>query len=179
MMDFGETAMSKADVDTFLTPVTGSRDEALKIAVATLRKDGTPFVVPLGFWYDGEYIYITMSPTRGGTARLRRNPKVSATVFLSSSPAKFFTIAGEAEEIADPDNEISKKIYFRYHGPAGFDYGPEFLTNWLAPGKVVFRIPMKNWVGMDMSKAANIADVAQTAADKAFLATRGADAPGS
>ncbi len=31
-------------------------------AVARLRRDGSPVVVPLGFWYDGTYVYLTIAP---------------------------------------------------------------------------------------------------------------------
>lgn len=164
--------LTRAEVDAFLGDWVGADGEGLRVALASLRKDGRPFVVPLGFWYDGEYLYVTMSPTRGGTARIRRDPRVCATVYIQHSPAKFVTIWGDAVEIPDPDNEISIRIYSRYHGRDGYDYGDEFLRRWLEPGKVVFRLGMDNWTGFDLSKVNDFASVAQTAADKAYLAAR-------
>jgi hypothetical protein len=81
------------------------------------------------------------------------------------------TIVGAAEEIDDPENEISRKIFHRYPRPES--YTPDFESNWLATGKVVFRIPMTNWTGLDLAKVEDdLANYAQTPEDKAFLARK-------
>jgi hypothetical protein len=66
-------------LDFLLGPVETTPGEEMRfVAVASLRKDGSPWVVPLGYWYDGTYLYITMHPGNAGVQRLRRDPRVAA-----------------------------------------------------------------------------------------------------
>ena len=59
MMDFGEAAMSRDELQGFLM------DEPRYASVASLRRDGAPFVTPLGFVYDGTNFYFSIPPSRG------------------------------------------------------------------------------------------------------------------
>jgi PPOX class probable F420-dependent enzyme len=171
MFDFGPITMTRAEVHAFLGAEFKTDQDSLKAALATLRKDGSPHVVPVGFWYDGQYLYITLSPTRLGVKRLRRDPRVSVSVFRHRSPAIFVTVSGKAEEIDDPGHAISRRILRRYPRPAGWDV-EAFEKNWLEAGKVVFRIPMHEVAGMNMSKADDLVAVAQSPADKALIRER-------
>src|SRR5215212_7453611 len=66
------------------------------------------------FVWDGECFFVTIAVDHAGVARLRRDPRVSLS--LSSHPAfptKFVVVEGIAEEIADPDGSVSKRILFR------------------------------------------------------------------
>jgi len=165
--------MSREEFDEFLSSEFSVNEDGLKAAVASLRKDGSPFVVPMGFWYDKTFFYVSLSPTRGGTYRMRRDPRVSISVFRHPSPAKMVTFTGLAKEIRDENNEISRKIYHRYPRPDS--YTADFEENWLAAGKVVFQVEILDWSGLDLAKVeGDLARHAQTPADKKFIA-RGAN----
>ena len=75
MIDLGETTMSAEEIDAYL------REDGRFAAVASLRRDGSPFVVPLGYYYDGSHLFFSTTPTRGLTKRLRRDGRVSVSVF--------------------------------------------------------------------------------------------------
>lgn len=138
--------------DFLLGPVdTVPGQEMRFVAVASLRKDGSPWVVPLGYWYDGTYLYITMHPANAGVRRLRRDPRVSMTVFNTNFQARFVTVAGVAEEIEDPGHEISRRILGRAQSDHLVDLDA-YERNWLRDGKVVFRVPVAQRSTMDQSK---------------------------
>jgi len=124
------------------------RPEAMLFAaVSTLRKDGAPLTIPQGFWYDGEYIYITMVPERSSVKRLRRDPRICVCFYNWSMPSSFITVSGIAEEIEDPGHEMSLKITRRY--PKGDAVDEEaFDRQWLQQGQVLFRIRILSALGI-------------------------------
>ena len=125
-------------------------------AVASLRRDGSPVVVPLGFWYDGTYIYLTIAPTRGGVARMRRDPRVSLSVFNDRFPVRYVTFQGLAEEISDGGHEINLRIHRRYPKAHAVD-AEAYERAWLSTGKVVFRIRVGRYHSLDLTKVADLA----------------------
>ncbi|MBV9510093.1 MAG: hypothetical protein JO303_07420 [Caulobacteraceae bacterium] len=78
--------LSRDDLQrSLMNPVKFGPCNALHLTMASLRKDGSPFAIPLDFWYNGQFMYITMSPGRTGVARLRRDPRVSLYPHLDVS----------------------------------------------------------------------------------------------
>lgn len=146
MIDLGETTMTKKEIDAYL------RAPGRFAAVASIRKSGDPFVVPMGYYYDGNFLYFSTTPTRGLTLRLRRNPRVSVSVFDHEAIHGYVLVNDLAEEIPDPDNDLSLKMHHRYPKP-GIDDQAEHDRIWLSAGRVVFRVPTADAFGMDQRKA--------------------------
>ena len=146
---YGELAMTPDELDAFLA----STDV---IMLASLRKDGSPFLVPVGFDWDGECFYVTMGSDHSGVHRLRRDGRVSlAAGSHPSFPTKFVIVEGIAEELPDPQNVVSRRILFRssqqVFAQARID--PErFFEAWVSVGRVVFRIRVSNLVTFDGTK---------------------------
>lgn len=145
MINLGETTMNREEIDAYL------RTDGRFAAVATVRKDGSPFVIPLGYYYDGEHLYFSSTPSRGLVKRLRRNPLISVAVFDHEAIHGYVLVNGTAEEVADPDDVLSLAMHHRYPKP-GVD-GPEHDALWLSEGRVVFRVPTAEAFGMDQRKA--------------------------
>ncbi len=138
-------------------------------AVSSLRKDGSPVVVPLGFWYDRTYVYLTIAPARGGVYRLRRDPRVSISVFNDQFPVRYVTFQGVAEEIPDPGYEISLRIHRRYPKEHAVD-SAAYERAWLSTGKVVFRIRLDRYRSLDLTKMGDLVeDGAMEASEKRRL----------
>ena len=138
-------------------------------AVASLRRDGSPVVVPLGFWYDGTYVYLTIAPSRGGVARMRRDPRVSVSLFNDRFPVRYVTFHGLAEEISDMGHEISLRIHRRYPKAHAVDT-EAYERAWLSTGKVVFRIRVGRYHSLDLTKVADlVADGAMRPSEKQRL----------
>lgn len=149
MVDLGETTMTKVEIDAYL------RAGGRWAAVGTLRRDGSPFVIPLGYYYDGDYLYFSTTPRRGLTYRLRRDPRVSVAVFDHEAIHGYVLVHGRVEEIGDPEDFYSLAMHHRYPKP-GVGDSAEHDRIWLSETRVVFRVPTADAFGMDQRKATSI-----------------------
>lgn len=148
MLDLGITTMDREEIDRYL------RQDGRFAAVASLRRDGSPFVIPLGYFYDGAFLYFSTTETRGLTKRLRCDPRVSVAVFDHEAIHGYVLINGVAEEMDDPDNVFSMAMHRRYPKP-GFEDNEDLDRLWLSVKRIVFRVATDSAFGMDQRKAAN------------------------
>jgi PPOX class probable F420-dependent enzyme len=86
-------------------------------SVASLRRDGSPIIMYVGYEWDGEFLYFSLRGTRLLVKRLARDPRVSIAVTNTIYPPKFVTIQGEAEIVDDPGYERARRMWLRYMGP--------------------------------------------------------------
>ena len=147
MIDLGKTKMTRSEIDSYL------RADGRFAAVASLRRDGTPLVIPMGYYPEGAYLYFSTTETRGLTKRLRRDPRVSVVIFDHEPIHGYVLVNGDAEEVEDLDNALSLKMHHRYPKP-GLDQA-EHDRVWLSVPRVVFRVSTMNAFGMDQRKAAD------------------------
>ncbi|HEX7409164.1 MAG TPA: TIGR03618 family F420-dependent PPOX class oxidoreductase [Candidatus Binatia bacterium] len=104
-------SMSKAEIDAFLA-------RPLVARIATVRKNGTPQVVPMWFlWHDG-VMYLSTRTWAAKVKHLRKNPHVAVVVDVMEAPLKnkVVTIDGSAEILTDGVKETTTKIYEKYMG---------------------------------------------------------------
>jgi nitroimidazol reductase NimA-like FMN-containing flavoprotein (pyridoxamine 5'-phosphate oxidase superfamily) len=148
VIDLGETMMTAGEIDAYL------REDGRFAAVATLRKDGSPFIIPMGYYYDGDYLYFSTTARRGLTHRLRRDGRVSVSVSVFDHQAihGYVLVNGVAEEVGDPGDVLSLKMHHRYPKP-GLENSGEHDRIWLSARRVVFRISTADAFGMDQRKA--------------------------
>ncbi|MGZ4291753.1 MAG: PPOX class F420-dependent oxidoreductase [Gaiellaceae bacterium] len=82
-------------------------------AVAALREDGTPQTSIVWIDTDGEHVVFNTTNWRAKGKHLRRDPRVSVSVFDAEDPYRYFEVEGVAElELAGADehiNELSRK----------------------------------------------------------------------
>lgn len=152
MLDNGPFALTRAELEAFLT------ERPRYAAVASLRKDGSPIVIPLGFLYEDGWIYISFAPGRSGVTRLRRDPRASVSVFSDGFPVTFAVIQGEMEEFPDPDLELSKRKHrWAMQLASDIDHA-KFEEEHFRLGRVVFRmrVDMANVSSLDMRKMTEI-----------------------
>jgi nitroimidazol reductase NimA-like FMN-containing flavoprotein (pyridoxamine 5'-phosphate oxidase superfamily) len=129
------------------------RESGRFAAVSTVRKNGTPFTIPMGYYYDGEYLYFSSTARRGLALRLRRNPHISVAVFDHEAIHGYVLVNGVAEEIPDPEDGLSLAMHHRYPKP-GLD-NEEHDRVWLSVPRVVFRVSTADAFGMDQRKASD------------------------
>src|SRR4051794_20348912 len=102
---YGEYSMTPEETQAFC-------DGELQAVISSLRRNGAPFAIPLGYLFDGSTFYVTTAEGRGLAPRLRRDPRACLTVMSRDPyPTKFVIAEGMAEEVDDPGDEISKRIY--------------------------------------------------------------------
>ena len=87
------------------------------MAATTLRKDGTPITIFLGFEWDGEAMVFSLRNSRLLNRRLARNSRIVMAVTNEFAPAKYVVMEGNAEIIPDDDREISIRGLARYMSP--------------------------------------------------------------
>jgi hypothetical protein len=101
--DFGPLSMTQAELDVFLA---GTPPKPCYATVSSLRRDGSPIGVPLGYLYEDGWIYLSMNPETSGTKRILRDPRVCVSVYNDHYPVKFAIITGTAEVYDDPGLQL-------------------------------------------------------------------------
>ena len=141
--------MTSGELDAFLA-------QADTIMLASLRRDGSPFVVPVGFDWDGESFYVTFGLDHAGLHRLRRDPRVSLSVgSVPAFPTKFVVVEGIAVELDDPEGAVSRGVLMRASADAFAAASIDterYFRSWIAVGRVAFRIEVTNLVTFDGTK---------------------------
>ncbi len=130
--------MTEAEVVAFMRA--GSRTGKL----ATVRKDGSPHVVPIWFDFDdatGDLIFLTQDDSIKGR-NLRRDPRVSIVVDLMEMPFSFAKIDGVATVIPYADDPEGARHWGtetcrRY---VGDDRADEYAQRNAGPGESVVRV---------------------------------------
>lgn len=150
-MDLDETTelLSK-----YRFPRTGT---PLFLAAATLRKDGSCYVSPLGMHWDGEFVYFHLLETRAMLVRLRRNPLVTIASYTRSFPMRAVIVEGVAEEVEadDPARAYSHEIV-RSNFEAPVYEGmltDHAMDNHETVPTVLFRVRPRNLVAWDDAKS--------------------------
>ncbi len=147
MIDLGKTTMTRPEIDAYL------RAGGRFAAVASIRKDGSPFVIPMGYYYDGSFLFFSTTRTRGLAKRLRKDPRISVVVFDHEAIHAYVLVNGDAEEVDDAGDVLSLKMHRRYP-KSGITDQAEHDRIWLSVDRVVFRLSTGTAFGMDQRKAA-------------------------
>lgn len=155
MSDFGPLAMDASELAKFLE---GNPALPNYATVCSLRRDGSPIGVPLGYLYEDGWIYFSMNPATAGTFRIRRDARVCITVYNDRYPVQFAVITGSAEEYDDPGHELERRKFFRNmrHVDEEIDLDAYFELHEQG-GRAVFRVRVDAAAvaSMDARKAAD------------------------
>ena len=155
MKDFGPLAMTGDELAAFLA---GDPDLPCYATVSSLRADGSPIGVPLGYLYEDGWVYFSMNPATAGTIRIRRDPRVSVTVYNDRYPVRFAVICADAEEFPDPDRSLERRKFMRNMSHVGGSLDLEaYFDLHEEGGRVVFRVraDLETASTMDAHKAAD------------------------
>ncbi len=88
--------------------------------LATVRKDGSPHVVPVWYDLDGDSLVFTTGAETVKGRNMKRDPRVCIAVDDQTPPYSFVTIEGTAELSEDPGElyHWAVRIALRYMGEA-------------------------------------------------------------
>lgn len=88
--------------------------------LATVRKDGSPHVVPVWYDLDGDSLVFTTGAETVKGRNIKREPRVCMAVDDQAPPYSFVMIEGTAELSEDPEElyHWAKRIAARYMGQA-------------------------------------------------------------
>lgn len=99
------TGMSAQEMEAFL----GRSGPALVGVVGTLRKNGSPHVVPVWYRWDGEAVRIWSDEERAWVRNVKRDPRVAFSVQEVTPPFAAVVMHGRAE-FSRQDPEVSQEI---------------------------------------------------------------------
>jgi PPOX class probable F420-dependent enzyme len=119
-------SMSPAELLRFLDRT----QPALVGVVGTVRKNGSPHVVPVWYRWDGEAVLVWTDEGRGWVRNAVRDPRVAFSVQEPEAPYAAVVMHGEAEvrTSGDPETEAEiRRITARYIEEAQVD---EYIAGW-------------------------------------------------
>jgi PPOX class probable F420-dependent enzyme len=120
--------LSEAEIDALLR-------EPIIARLATIDEDGSPYIVPVWTWWDGERLYLVARAKAAFVAHVRLRPRIALSVVRDDAAGTRALIRGEARIVAGPGPltghmlEIARDMAERYEGDAGADYIAE-STRW-------------------------------------------------
>jgi PPOX class probable F420-dependent enzyme len=85
-------------------------------AVATVKEDGTPQTSIVWIDTDGEHVVFNTTNGRAKGRHLRRDPRVSVTVFDARDPYRYFEVEGVAALDLDGADDHIDELSQKYRG---------------------------------------------------------------
>jgi len=130
--------------------------QPLNAVIATLRRDGMPYTVPIWFlWKDG-YVWLTGTYSRVWCKQLLQDPRVSLCIEGGPPLSGHVGFDGIAESLQLPDFDIwpiSRELAEKYVGrgdPANAQRVEEFFANMRTEPRLLFRVTPKVVRAIDM-----------------------------
>ncbi len=126
--------------------------------LATIKKDGAPYIVPIYQEYDGEVMWVIPRERSVFVQHIKRDPRVAVSCALDQAPWTRILIEGRAEIVEGPklSNEgfiadVGNRMSLRYLGEHSVEYAeitsdrPRYLIR-IIPEKVT------SWTGSEWAK---------------------------
>ena len=110
--------------------------------IATLNKDGSPQVTPVWVDVEGDTVIVNSEQTRLKVRNLKRDPRVSISIFDQENPYSYIEVRGRVVEITPKGGaEGIDKLAKKYMGVDDYPYNEE------GDVRVVIRIEPTRIVG--------------------------------
>ena len=113
--------------------------------VATIKKDGTPYVIPVWVHTDGEHVIVNSAEGRVWPRHLERDPRATVTVLNMENPYEYATINGRvAQRSHDDADEVIDSLAKKYLGLDEYPYrqpGEQRVTIRITPESVHHHSP--------------------------------------
>lgn len=112
-------------------------DEPNVAVLGTINADGSPQTSPVWVGREGGELVISSARGRRKDRNIRRDPRVSLTVFDRRDPERYAEIRGRATVAEDIGRALAVRLAEQYSGPGG---GEEFLQLPAEIVRIVIRI---------------------------------------
>jgi PPOX class probable F420-dependent enzyme len=135
-------ALTKEQLYEFLT------NGNLIAKLATLKADGAPYVNPVWYEYDGQYLYIIGRARAEFVANIQRDSRVAVCIDTYTAPHTRVLMEGKAEIIDMDWVEMGQRMARRYRG----EEGPKYIQKTLDRPRAMIRVtPEKitSWTGTE------------------------------
>ncbi|QNE76453.1 TIGR03618 family F420-dependent PPOX class oxidoreductase [Streptomyces finlayi] len=119
-------------------------DEPLPAVLATVNADGGPQTSVVWITRDHDDILVSTAEGRRKDRNIRRDPRVSLTVYDPRDPLQYVEIRGTATVAPDPGRALAVRIAQEYEGPGA---GEEYLALPPEVVRIAIRIVPRHVVG--------------------------------
>ncbi len=125
--------------------------------IATLRKNGTPYTVPIWWLWKDDAFWLTGTYSRVWCKQLMRDPRASLCVQATAPGPGHFEVDGtvEAHELPDFDIwPISRELADKYVGNgdgAKTEAVDAFFANMRTEPRLLFKLTPQTWRAIDMT----------------------------
>lgn len=92
-------------------------DDPNPAVLATVNPDGSPQTSVVWVRRDGDDLLISSAAGRRKDRNLRRDPRVSLTVYDTADPQQYAEIRGRATVSEDPGRALAVRLAEEYEGP--------------------------------------------------------------
>jgi PPOX class probable F420-dependent enzyme len=142
-----------------MSPETQERflQEPIVGVIATLRRDGRPYTVPVWWlWHEGA-IWLTGTTNRVWCKQLLHDPRISLCIESTGEFSGHIEVDGRATALQLPDHDIwpvSRLLVEKYVGrrdPLRAEAVEAFFANMKTEPRMLFRIEPEVWRAIDMS----------------------------
>lgn len=123
--------------------------------LATVKADGSPFVIPVWYDWDGRDFFVVGRKRSGWVENIRHEPRVTLLIDADEPPFPKVVVEGEAVITGSRLSDwidIGRRMVRRYYGP---DAGDGYLQATLDQPRFTIRISPKKlttWTGADESR---------------------------
>jgi PPOX class probable F420-dependent enzyme len=119
--------------------------DASNLAVlATLNSDGSPQTSVVWVGRDGDDVLISSAAGRRKDINIRRDPRVSLSLYDQADSEHYAEIRGRATVAQDAGRRLAVELGEKYNGPGG---GEEFLQRPATEVRIVIRITPQHVAG--------------------------------
>jgi PPOX class probable F420-dependent enzyme len=119
-------------------------DEPFPAVLATINPDGSPQTSVVWVGRDGDDLLISTAAGRRKDRNIRRDPRVSLTVYDQADPQVYAEVRGVATVTEDIGRSLAVQLAVEYEGPGA---GEEFLRLPPEVVRVVVRITPQHVAG--------------------------------
>jgi len=116
--------------------------------IATVKKDGSPHVVPVWFLWEGGELIIVTYPNSVKIKNIKRDNRVAVAIDVPD-PGKGVIVEGTAQLSNDEVKETTRKISAKYMKPEELD---DYVESVLKTPMVVITVVPKKLITWDYSK---------------------------
>ena len=124
--------------------------------VATLRRDGRPYTVPVWHLWDGTHVWLSGTTSRVWCRQLMHDPRVSLCIEALAPVPGHVEVDGTGEVLVPPDFDIwpiSRQLAEKYVGrndPTRAAAVDAFFANMQTEPRLLIRITPEVWRAIDM-----------------------------
>ena len=136
-------AMNDVELREFLS-------QPLIADIVTLKKDGSPQITPVDYYFDGTYLYSSTTTDRAKGRNVKRDNRIAVCI-RNEDAHKVVLFAGTVDILDDGDHTLVRRIIARYWPPDKVDA----TVSGLEASRIILRMKPIKTISWDYSKSGN------------------------